>query len=92
MMWLHATIIAHSCVHVHVQVLVCTCSSQVQNENNTQYPFYTVAVKHETGEFDTDSLIGGNKSANNKLTSSLLYNIMIKIYMIVHQYNFGTHT
>ena len=43
-------------------------------ENNTQYPFYTVAVKHETGEliYDTDSLIGGNKSANNKLTSSLL--------------------
>ena len=39
-------------------------------ENNTQYPFYTVAVKHETGEliYDTD----GNKSANNKLTSSLL--------------------
>ena len=28
-------------------------SSQVQNENNTQYPFYTVAVKHETGEFMT---------------------------------------
>ena len=27
-MWWHATIFAHSCVHV--QVLVCTCSSQVQ--------------------------------------------------------------
>ena len=53
MMWCHATTIAHSFVHVHVQVLVCTCSSQVQNENNIQYPFYTVAVKHETGEFMT---------------------------------------
>ena len=47
----------HSCVHV--QVLVCTCSSHChckyknQYENNTQYPFYTVAVKHETGELLT---------------------------------------
>ena len=24
-----------------------------RNENNTQYPFYTVAVKHETGELMT---------------------------------------
>ena len=24
-----------------------------QYENNTQYPFYTVAVKHETGELMT---------------------------------------
>ena len=44
-----------------------------RHENNIQYPFYTVAVKHETGElYDTDSLIGGNKSAKNKMTSSLL--------------------
>ena len=36
--------------------------------------FYSVAVKHETGEliYDTDSFIGGNKSANNKMTLSLL--------------------
>ena len=56
---------------MHVQVLVCTSLHVVAKyknryENNTQYPFYTVAVKHETGEliYDTDSLIGGNKRAN----------------------------
>ena len=66
-----------------IPVCICMCKYwsvhvvakyKNQYENNTQYPFYTVAVKHETGEliYDTDSLIGGNKSANNKLTLSLL--------------------
>ena len=43
-------------------------------ENNTQYPFYTIAVKHawDRRTDDTDSLIGGNKSANNKMTLSVL--------------------
>ena len=49
-----------------------------RSENSTQYPFYTVAVKHETGELMT-------------LTHSLVETkvqiqkyICVKIYMIIH--------
>ena len=43
-------------------------------ENDTQYPFYTVAVKHETGELMTltHSLAETKVQIYIKMTSSLL--------------------
>ena len=59
---------------LHILATPLVAKYKDRYEDNTQYSSYTVAVKHETGELicDTDSLIGGDKSANNKLTSSLL--------------------
>ena len=50
--------------HYNNRPFLCACAStglymyivakyKNRNENNTQYPFYTVAVKHETGELMT---------------------------------------
>ena len=45
-----------------------------RNKNNTQYPFYTVAVKHETGELMTltHSLAETKVQIYNKMALSLL--------------------
>ena len=62
-------------------------------ENNTQYPFYTVAVKHDTGELMTLTTTLTHSLAETKVQIIIDFiTSMIKIYMIIHQYNFGTHT
>ena len=58
-----------------------------RNENNTQYPFYIVAVKRETGELMTLTHLLAETRVLNDFISSV-----IKIYMVIHQYIFGTNT
>ena len=52
-------------------------------EGNTQYPFYTVAVKHETGELMTLTHTLAETKVQNDFISS-----MIKKSMINHQYTY----
>ena len=82
-MWWHATTIAHSCVQywsVHV-----VAKYKHRYEDNTQYPFYTVAVKHETGELMTLT----HTLAETKVQNDFISSMIKKIYsMIIHQYTY----
>ena len=55
-------------------------------ESNTQYPFYTVAVKHETGELIIlTHTLAETKVQNDFISSSM---IKMKYSMIIHQYTY----
>ena len=86
---------AYSCCGDMLQQLpipVCMCKywsvhvvAKNRYENNTQYPFYTVAVKHETGELMTlTHTLAETKVQNDFITSM----IKIKYSMIIHQYTY----
>ena len=88
---------AYSCCGDTLQQLpipVCMCKywsvhvvAKYKNryENNTQYPFYTVAVKHETGEPMTLTHTLAETKVQNDFISSM---IKIKYSMIIHQYTY----
>ena len=88
---------AYSCCGDTLQQLsipVCMCKywsvhvvAKYKNryENNTPYPFYTVAVKHETGELMTLTHTLEETRVQNDFISSM---IKIKYSMIIHQYTY----